>query len=54
MLKVTKANVCASMEVGRSRFARNRGMRTAERSIWGKKARDSMRRPGALGDADVR
>jgi hypothetical protein len=43
LLKVTKAKVCASMVVGRSFFARTKGMRTHERRSWGRKAMDSMR-----------
>src|SRR5690554_5923665 len=44
LLKVTKAKVCAIIEVARSFFATTRGIRTAERSSWGMKARDSVRK----------
>jgi hypothetical protein len=43
LLKVTNANVCASMAAGRSFLARTKGMSTHERASWGKKATDSMR-----------
>ena len=49
MLKVTKANVWASMAEGRSRLARVSGIRTNERASWGRKAMDSMPREGEGG-----
>lgn len=42
LLKVTKAKVCASNEVGRSFLARARGMRMVDKRSWGRKARDSI------------
>lgn len=54
LLKVTKANVCAIMDVARSRLERARGMRTHERISWGKKARDSMWSDEAEGTAEMR
>ena len=54
LLKVTKANVCASMAVGRSFLAATRGIRMQERRSWGRKATDSMRRVERSGKAEVR
>lgn len=42
MLNVTKANVCAIMDVARSFFASASGISTQERSSCGRKARDSV------------
>lgn len=39
LLNATKANVCASIVDGRFRFASTSGIRTAERSSWGRKAK---------------
>lgn len=50
LLKVTNANVCASMVDGRSFFARRSGRASAERKSCGMNARDSRRMddgPGA-------
>ena len=41
LLNVTKANVCASIVLARSFFARSRGIAMTERKSWGRKARDS-------------
>lgn len=41
LLKVTKANVCASIVLARSFFASRSGRAIAERNSWGMKARDS-------------
>ena len=41
LLKATNANVCASIVLGRSFFARARGMMMALRASCGMKARDS-------------
>jgi hypothetical protein len=54
LLNVTKANVCAIMDAGRSFFARERGMRTVDRRSCGRKARDSIRQGEASGKAEVR
>lgn len=54
LLKVTKAKVCAIIDVARSRLARARGIKTHERSSCGRKARDSMRRDEAEGMAERR
>lgn len=54
LLKVTKANVWAIMEVARSFLARTKGMRTQERSSCGKKARDSARMVEEEGTAELR
>ena len=54
LLNVTNAKVCAIMDVARSFFATARGMSTHERSSWGKKARDSMRKDDDEGMAEVR
>lgn len=51
LLNATKANVCASIVLGRSRFASAKGISRAERKSWGIKARDSTRR--LLPDCDV-
>ena len=44
LLNATNANVCASIVLGRSRFASTSGISSAERKSWGMKARDPMRR----------
>jgi hypothetical protein len=55
LLNVTKANVCASMADGKSLFAMARGIRMQERRSCGRKARDSMRRPGGCdGEEEAR
>lgn len=51
LLKVTKAKVWASIVLGRSFFARMRGIATAERKIWGMKA--SFSRLNELGSLSV-
>lgn len=54
MLKVTKAKVCAIMDVARSLLARASGMRTVDRRIWGRKATDSIRSEDEEGIAESR
>jgi hypothetical protein len=54
LLKVTKAKVCASIEVGRSFLDVARGMSTHESRSCGMKARDSSRRIDEDGNAEVR
>jgi hypothetical protein len=54
LLKVTKAKVCAIMDVARSFFATTSGMRMHERRSWGMKARDSACKDEVEGSADVR
>lgn len=54
MLKVTKAKVCASIEVGRSFLDVARGMSTHESRSCGMKARDSSRRIDEDGNTEVR
>lgn len=56
LLKVTKANVWAIIEVAKSRLAMATGMRTHDSNSWGMKASDSMRIEGAAaaGSAEVR
>ena len=49
LLNVTKANVCASMVVGRSFFAMTRGTRMQESRSCGRNAIDSIRRVEVLG-----
>lgn len=47
LLKLTKAKVCAIIEVAKSRFATTRGISTAERRSCGMKARVSVRSGGS-------
>lgn len=55
LLKVTKANVCAIMDVARSFLAIAKGIKTQDRSSCGRKARDSMRRDASTGgDAELK
>lgn len=54
MLKVTKANVWAIIDVARSFLASARGMSTQERRICGMKARDSACNVEDEGTAEVR
>lgn len=49
LLKVTKANVWASIAPGRSFFASTRGIAMALRPSWGMNARDSKWKLVALG-----
>jgi len=49
LLKVTKANVCASIVLARSFLASNNGITTKESKICGRNASDSMRKPVAGG-----
>ncbi len=44
LLNVTKAYVCAIIEVARSFFATTKGIITHERRSWKTKARDSKRK----------
>lgn len=54
LLKVTNANVWASMEAGRSVLAIMNGMSTHESSSCGINATDSMRRPVVAWFAEAR
>ena len=56
LLNVTKANVCAIMDVARSRFARTSGISTHDSESCGRKASDSgrSRSVGSYGSADAR
>lgn len=47
MLKLTNANVCAIIDVARSRFATTKGINTAERRSCGMKAKVSVRSGGS-------
>lgn len=49
LLKVTKANVCASIVLARSFFANSNGITTRDSEICGRKASDSMRKPVSEG-----
>lgn len=49
LLKVTKANVCASMVLAMSFFASTNGIMTRESKIWGRNANDSTRKPVSEG-----
>jgi hypothetical protein len=49
LLKVTKANVCASIVLARSFFASRSGITTRESKIWGRNANDSTRKPVSEG-----
>lgn len=50
LLKVTKANVCASIVDGKSFFANNKGRAMAERKSCGMNARDSRFREDDEGE----
>lgn len=54
LLKVTKANVCASIVLARSCFANTRGTRNRERMICGTNANDSICRPEFKGFCELK
>lgn len=54
LLKVTNANVCASMDVARSFLARTMGIMMVERVSCGKNAADSILKVAPEGIAESR